>query len=61
SACPVGSGLCIRGRMFTMARSIAASQKSMVPFVAAAVFYYVFNFAVAGLMELWEKKMSYYR
>ena len=47
--------------MFTIAKSIAASQKSMVPFVAAAVFYYVFNFAVAGLMELWEKKMSYYR
>ena len=47
--------------MFTKAKSIAASQKSMIPFVAAAVFYYVFNFAVAGLMELWEKKLSYYR
>jgi polar amino acid transport system permease protein len=47
--------------MFTIAKSIAASQKSMVPFVAAAVFYYVFNFIVASLMEYWEKKMSYYR
>jgi polar amino acid transport system permease protein len=47
--------------MFTIAKSIASSQKSMVPFVAAAVFYYVFNFIVAALMELWEKKMSYYR
>ncbi|MFA9464956.1 MAG: amino acid ABC transporter permease [Velocimicrobium sp.] len=47
--------------MFTIAKSIAASQRSMVPFIAAAVFYYIFNFFVATLMELWEKKMSYYR
>jgi polar amino acid transport system permease protein len=47
--------------MFTVAKSIAASQKSMVPYIAAAVFYYVFNFIVAALMELWEKKMSYYK
>lgn len=47
--------------MFTIAKSIAASQKSMVPFIAAAIFYYVFNFIVAALMELWEKKLNYYR
>ncbi len=47
--------------MFTIAKSIAASQKSMIPFVAAAVFYYVFNFIVAALMEYWEKKLNYYR
>lgn len=47
--------------MFTIAKSIAASQKSMIPFVAAAVFYYVFNFIVAALMEFWEKKLNYYR
>lgn len=47
--------------MFTIAKSIASSQKSMIPFVAAAVFYYIFNFIVASLMEYWEKKMSYYR
>jgi len=47
--------------MFTIAKAIASSQKSMIPFVAAAVFYYVFNFIVAYLMELWEKKMNYYR
>lgn len=46
--------------MFTIAKSLAASQRSMVPFIAAAVFYYIFNFIVAGLMEYWEKKMSYY-
>ena len=46
--------------MFTMAKAIAASQKSMAPFVAAAVFYYIFNFIVAAGMERWEKKSSYY-
>lgn len=46
--------------MFTIAKSIAASQKSMLPFVAAAIFYYVFNFLVAALMEYWEKKLNYY-
>ncbi len=47
--------------MFTTAKAIAASQKSMVPFIAAGIFYYVFNFAVAAVMEFWEKKLSYYR
>lgn len=46
--------------MFTIAKSIAASQKSMLPFVAAAVFYYIFNLIVAALMEHWEKKLAYY-
>ncbi|MEG1457860.1 MAG: amino acid ABC transporter permease [Acetivibrio sp.] len=46
--------------MFTIAKSLAASQKSMVPLVAAAVFYYIFNFMVASLMEYWEKKMNHY-
>lgn len=47
--------------MFTIAKSIAASQKSMVPFVAAAIFYYVFNLLVAVAMEKIENKMNYYR
>lgn len=47
--------------MFTVAKSLAASQRSMVPFMAAAVFYYIFNFIVAALMEYWEKKMRYYK
>lgn len=46
--------------MFTIAKSIAASQKSMMPFVAAAIFYFVFNFIIASFMEFWEKKLSYY-
>ena len=32
----------------------------MVPFVAAGIFYYIFNFVVAWVMELLEKKFSYY-
>ena len=44
--------------MFSQA--LAASQKSMIPFVAAAIFYYVFNYVVAFIMEFFEKKMSYY-
>lgn len=47
--------------MFTIAKSIAASQKSMIPFVAAAVFYYVFNLFVAVVMEKIEHRMNYYR
>ena len=33
----------------------------MIPFVVAAVFYYIFNLLVAFTMERIEKKMSYYR
>ena len=46
--------------MFTQAKALAAAQKSMIPFVAAAIFYYVFNFVVAMIMEYFERKMSYY-
>lgn len=46
--------------MFTQARAIAASQKSMVPYVIAAVFYYIFNFVVATVMERVEDKFNFY-
>lgn len=46
--------------MFSQAKALAASQKSMIPFVAAAILYYVFNYVVAFIMEFFEKKMSYY-
>ena len=46
--------------MFSQAKALAASQKSMIPFVAAAIFYYVYNYVVAFIMEFFEKKMSYY-
>ena len=47
--------------MFTTAKALASAQTSMMPFVAAALFYYVFNFIVAQGMDLFEKRLSYYR
>ena len=47
--------------MFTLAKQIAAAQTSMVPFIAAAIFYYVFNLIVAVAMEMLEKKLDYYK
>ena len=46
--------------MFTLAKQIAAKEKSFMPFLAAAVFYYVFNALVAFGMERIEKSMDYY-
>ncbi len=47
--------------MFTIAKQIAAAEKSMMALVAAGIFYYVFNLFVALIMEKIEKKLSYYR
>ena len=47
--------------MFSTAKAIAAAQTTMVPLVAAGIFYYVFNLLVAAAMEWLEKKLSYYR
>lgn len=47
--------------MFTTAKALASAQTSMVPYIAAGIFYYIFNFVVAFIMEKMEKKMSYYR
>ena len=47
--------------MFTMAKQIAAAQASMVPYIAAGIFYYVLNLIVAIAMEALEKKLDYYR
>ncbi len=47
--------------MFTNAKAIAASEKSVIAFAAAGVFYYLFNLVVAVIMEHAEKKLSYYR
>lgn len=46
--------------MFTEAKAIAAAQATMMPFVVAGVFYYVFNFIVAFAMKRAEKALSYY-
>ena len=47
--------------MFTNAKAVASAEASVVPYIAAAVFYYVFNFVVAFVMERMEKKLNYYR
>lgn len=47
--------------MFTIAKQIAASKTTFVPFVVAAVFYYIFNLLVAVVMEKVEKKLDYYQ
>lgn len=47
--------------MFTIAKQIASSQTTMMPFIIAACFYYVFNLLVAVVMEKIEKALNYYR
>ena len=47
--------------MFTIAKQIAASQASVMPLMAAGVFYYIFNLLVATVMEHVEKRLNYYR
>ena len=47
--------------MFTLAKKIASSHATLMPFIISGVFYYVFNFLVAFVMERCEKKLSYYR
>ena len=46
--------------MFTQAKAIAAAQTTMIPFIAAGIFYYVFNVLVAFAMGKAEKKLSYF-
>lgn len=47
--------------MFTLAKQIAAAQTSLMPLFVAGVFYYIFNFIVAYLMECIENKLDYYQ
>ena len=47
--------------MFTISKALGASQTTMLPYVFAGIFYYVFNLIVAFLLELLEKKLNYYR
>ncbi len=46
--------------MFTIAKRIVAMNTTMLPFVIAGLFYYIFNLAVAFAMEKLEKKLDYY-
>lgn len=45
--------------MFSVAKALAA-KGTMMPFVAAGIFYYLFNLLVAVVMERVEKKLDYY-
>ncbi|MGX8704863.1 MAG: amino acid ABC transporter permease [bacterium] len=47
--------------MFALAKQIAAAQTTIIPFVIAGAFYYVFNVIVAHVMGRIEKRLSYYR
>ncbi|MBP3396434.1 MAG: amino acid ABC transporter permease [Clostridia bacterium] len=46
--------------MFTMAKRLASSEVSMLPYVGAAMIYYVFNLIVATAMAKVEKRFSNY-
>ena len=47
--------------MFTAAKQIAAKETSIMPLMIAGLFYYIFNLAVAVIMEQVEKRLNYYR
>lgn len=44
-----------------MAQQIAATLTNVMPIFVAGVFYYIFNYLVAFVMELIEKKLNYYQ
>jgi len=46
--------------MFTVAKNLASAQVSVIPFIAAGAFYYLFNVLVELIMRRIEKSMSYY-
>lgn len=50
-----------QAEMFTIAKQIAAAQTTIMPLMAAGVFYYILNLVVATVMERAEKACSYYR
>ena len=47
--------------MLTIAKQITASNGNFTALFVAGLFYYIFNFIVAFVMERFEKKLSYYR
>ena len=50
-----------QAEMFTMAKQIAAKETSIMPLMAAGLFYYIFNLIVAFAMERLEKALNYYK
>lgn len=47
--------------MFATAKQIAAAETTIIPFIIAGVYYYIFNAVVAWIMATFEKKLNYYR
>ncbi|MFQ9516518.1 MAG: amino acid ABC transporter permease [Eubacterium sp.] len=47
--------------MFAVTKQIASSTADFTPFIIAGLFYYIFNAIVAWVMNLFEKKLSYYQ
>ena len=47
--------------MFTLAKQVAAAQSSIAPLFVAGLFYYVFNYVVAFVMDALERKLAYYQ
>ena len=47
--------------VFTVTKQLVASQSSVVPFIVAGIFYYIFNLIGAVFFDYLEKKMDYYR
>lgn len=46
--------------MFTIAKQIASQQASFMPYAVAFVFYFIFNWVVAKVMDRIEQKFNYY-
>ena len=46
--------------MFTLAKQIAANLTNIMPLFVAGIFYYIFNYIVAFIMERIEKKLDYF-
>lgn len=47
--------------MFTLAKQVAAADASIAPLFVAGLFYYIFNYLVAFLMERLERRLAYYQ
>ena len=47
--------------MFTIAKQVAAAETTILPLFIAGIFYYIFNAAVAFVMEKIENRLNYFR
>ena len=46
--------------MFSTAKALAAREGSMIPFLLAGAFYWLFNMVVEVIMDRVEKRLDYY-